>query len=174
MFNATISGNLGHDAELKQTSTGQSVCEFTVGINKGTDENRKTCWVRCSVWGKRGESLAQYLKKGTKVTCSGTFWAELYQGQNGQGLSADMQVNDIELMSPAQQQPAYAQPAYQPQPQPMPQPQYQPQPANPTQPFTLQQPATMQQMHQMAYGAPQQLVPQQPAQGELFDADIPF
>lgn len=74
----TIAGNIGKDAETRETKAG-SVTSFSVGVSAGRDS--ETTWYRCSIWGARGEKLAGYLTKGNKVTCAGRLTAGLYDGK---------------------------------------------------------------------------------------------
>lgn len=74
----TIAGNIGKDAETRQTQAG-SVTSFSVGVSNGRD--KETTWYRCSLWGARGEKLAGFLTKGNKVTVMGRFTAGEYNGK---------------------------------------------------------------------------------------------
>ena len=77
----TITGSLGRDAELKSTQSGDNVLSFSVASSQGYGDNKTTNWYRCTLWGKRGSSIAQYLTKGTKVTVYGEFSTSEYEGK---------------------------------------------------------------------------------------------
>ena len=81
MQNITIAGRLGRDAELRSTQQGDSVCGFTVAVDYRAGRDKKTNWWRVSLWGKRGEALAQYLTKGSSVTVTGEFSLGEYEGK---------------------------------------------------------------------------------------------
>ena len=71
-----IAGNLGGDPELRSTTSGQSVCSFSVATNRrwqsaAGERQEETVWFRVSVWGKMAEVCKQYLTKGQKVLCEG-------------------------------------------------------------------------------------------------------
>ena len=68
MLNMTAHGNLGRDPELKQTDKSQ-VASFSIAARTGRDE---TTWIDCSVWGKRAETVMQYLHKGDRITVCGS------------------------------------------------------------------------------------------------------
>lgn len=70
MISATVVGNLGRDAELK-TIGNTSVLSFAVASERKTKGEKTTLWVSCSLWGSRGETLARYITKGTKVAVTG-------------------------------------------------------------------------------------------------------
>lgn len=81
MQTIVIAGKLGRDAELRRTQGGDAVCSFTVAVDQRDGKSRSTNWWRVSLWGKRGEALAQYLLKGVSVTVSGDFSLGEYEGK---------------------------------------------------------------------------------------------
>ena len=80
MQQIVISGRLGRDAELR-TTNGDPVLGFTVAVDSRKGRDKVTNWWRVSLWGKRGEALAQYLTKGSSVTVSGEFSLDEYDGK---------------------------------------------------------------------------------------------
>ena len=60
MLNAVIAGNIGKDAEVR-TAAQTTVTGFNVAVEQRGKDGKKTQWIGCSMWGKRGETLAQYL-----------------------------------------------------------------------------------------------------------------
>jgi single-strand DNA-binding protein len=70
MQNITISGNIGKDAELRDTRDSK-VLSFNVGVKNGYGKDAGSVWYRCSLWGKAAEAFAGGLTKGTKVFISG-------------------------------------------------------------------------------------------------------
>ena len=70
MINLTITGNIGADATIKQTDN-NSVCNFAVACKTMKGKEAVVTWIDCAIWGKRGETLVNYLKKGTAVTVLG-------------------------------------------------------------------------------------------------------
>lgn len=63
---------LGRDAEIRVTAGGDSVCQMALAYNYGQKKDGKqpSQWIDASLWGKRGESLAQYLTKGTSIVAT--------------------------------------------------------------------------------------------------------
>jgi single-strand DNA-binding protein len=82
MNTAIFAGRLGRDAETRQTN-GDSVTGFSVAVDVGFGDRKHVLWVACSMWGKRGESVAPYLTKGTSVTVSGDVDLRQYEGKDG-------------------------------------------------------------------------------------------
>ena len=64
-------GNLPRDAELRFLPDSTPVLSFSLALNSGFGEKAQTDWLDCSLFGKRGESLAPILLKGTKVGVTG-------------------------------------------------------------------------------------------------------
>jgi len=80
MQNITISGNIGKDAELRDTRDSK-VLSFNVGVKNGFGKDAGSVWYRCSLWGKAAEVFAGSLKKGTKVFISGELTHDEYEGK---------------------------------------------------------------------------------------------
>src|SRR3954465_12345101 len=85
-----IIGNLGRDPELRYTPNGRPVASFTVAVNQSTKNQQTgegieaTDWFRVSVWGDRGERVAENLRKGARVFVDGRFKAREYEANDGQ------------------------------------------------------------------------------------------
>ncbi len=88
-FNQVIlMGNLTRDPELRQTPNGQSVCSFSLALNrryKGSDGDWKeaTDYVDIVAWGPLGERVAQYLTKGRPALVNGRLQSRSWE-QDGQ------------------------------------------------------------------------------------------
>ena len=85
---AIITGNLTRDPELRTTPNGASVCSFSVAVNRiyrGTDGQNKeeVSYIDCVAWGKLGEVIAQYAKRGTGVLVSGRLSQRSFEGKDG-------------------------------------------------------------------------------------------
>ncbi|HQN46345.1 MAG TPA: single-stranded DNA-binding protein [Rugosibacter sp.] len=95
----TFSGNLGRDAEQRYTAGGDSAVSFSVAVKSGFGDKAVTSWIKCNLWGKRGESVMPYLKKGQLVGVSGEFSAREWQDKEGQTkISNEVRVNDVQLL----------------------------------------------------------------------------
>ena len=84
-----IAGNVGRDPELRYTSDGTAVCDFSVAVNKrwtGADgeQKEKTTWFRVTAWRRLAETVNQYLSKGRQVLVTGEVDASAWVGQDGE------------------------------------------------------------------------------------------
>ena len=85
---AIITGNLTRDPELRTTTNGASVCTFSVAVNRvykdaSGEQKESVSFIDCSAWGKLGEMINQYAKKGTGVLVSGRLEQRSFEGKDG-------------------------------------------------------------------------------------------
>jgi len=94
MLNITAHGRLGKDPELKQAN-GEQIAVFTLAANTGKDE---TTWMNCTVWGKRSQTVVQYIRKGSAITVAGQAKLNTYTNKDGvEKQSLNVYVNDFTL-----------------------------------------------------------------------------
>lgn len=87
---AIIAGNLTRDPELRSTPSGSSVCGFSVAVNRvyrdpNGEQKEDVSFIDCSAWGKLGEMISQYAKKGSGVLVSGRLSQRSWEDKNGGG-----------------------------------------------------------------------------------------
>ena len=97
----TITGNVGKDPEQRSTQSGDSVTSFSVAVRQGFKRDAPTVWFRCSVWGKRGDTIREHLRKGMKATVVGDLTIGEYQGKP----QYDVRVNDVDWQPSGERQP---------------------------------------------------------------------
>lgn len=88
-FNQVIlMGNLTRDPELRQIPSGQSVCSFSLALNRSYKNSEgewqeATDYVDVVAWASLGERVAQYVTKGRPVLVSGRLQSRNWE-QDGQ------------------------------------------------------------------------------------------
>lgn len=80
MKNLTIAGRLTKDAETRDAG-GSRVTGFSVAVDNWDGKTKGTMFFDASMWGDRGEKLAQYLVKGMSVTASGDLGTREHNGK---------------------------------------------------------------------------------------------
>lgn len=91
-----VAGNVAREAEIKYLPNGDAVCNFSVADNKGKD--KPAIFWNCQLFGKRAESLSQYITKGQAVTVSGTLTEREWTDKDGnKRKQMDLRVNDVAL-----------------------------------------------------------------------------
>ena len=79
----TIAGNLTKEPESRFTPKGTCICTITVAVNKKwTDDSgqkrEKVAFIDVKFWGKRGEAVAQWFKKGDPILIGGELEQETW------------------------------------------------------------------------------------------------
>jgi single-strand DNA-binding protein len=88
-FNQVVlMGNLTRDPELRTTPSGQSVCSFSLALNRSYksasgDWTEATDFIDIVAWGTLGERVAQYLSKGRAALVNGRLQSRSWE-QDGQ------------------------------------------------------------------------------------------
>jgi len=85
---AILIGNLGKDPELRYTPSGQAVASFPLATSerfKDKDGNwqERTDWHNVVVWGRQGETVKEYLKKGRSAYVEGRIQTRSYEDREG-------------------------------------------------------------------------------------------
>lgn len=112
MQSITIAGRIGRDAETRNTQAGDSVTSFTVAVDQRNGRDKSTNWWRVSIWGKRGESLSPYIRKGENITVSGEFSLTEYEGK----AQLNIRANEVALQGGKGDAPRAGQPVGQQSP----------------------------------------------------------
>ena len=159
MNSVNVSGRLGKDPEVRSTQGGSTIMSFSLAVSErrkngqtGTWEE-VTHWIDCVVFGKRAESLAKILRKGSYVMVTGRLSQSKWEDKSGNKRSkVEMVVSDVDLPPRTQEQSQGG---------------YDQQPNN----YTNQGQYGPQNGPQQPTGGYQQQGYQEP---DLFDEDLPF
>jgi single-strand DNA-binding protein len=100
-----IIGNVGRDPELRMTSNGKPVTEFSVAVNRvfndtGSGERREeTEWFRVVCWQRLAETAQQLLQKGRLVFVEGRLQTRPWTDREGkERLSVEIIANDFRVL----------------------------------------------------------------------------
>jgi len=99
-----LAGNLGQNVELKYTQTQTAVANLSVATTEyrtGADNQRTEAveWHKVVVWGKRAETCAQYLSKGSKVLIEGSIRTRSWQADDGTNrYSTEINAKNVQFM----------------------------------------------------------------------------
>jgi single-strand DNA-binding protein len=97
-------GNLTHDPELTETSSGTQVCRFSIAVNRNytnADGERTTDFFSCKAWRGTAEAVARYSHKGNKLAVVGSLQNRSYEDKDGNEKSVtEIQVQDVEFLTP--------------------------------------------------------------------------
>lgn len=99
-----VVGTAGKDAETRYTGSGSAVTNFTLAVNEyWTDKTTKekqerTEWVRCVAFGKLGEIVGQFLKKGGKVYAQGKMVTRSWDKDGQKHYTTEVHVDQFQLL----------------------------------------------------------------------------
>lgn len=88
-FNKVILlGNLTRDPELRTIPSGQTVCSFSLAVNRSWrnaegETQEAVDYIDCNAWGKPAEIINQYMQKGRAILVSGRLQQRSWE-QDGQ------------------------------------------------------------------------------------------
>lgn len=82
-----IIGRLTRNMELKYTSGGTAIGNFSIAVNRGRKQDgnwiEEVNYFNCILWGKRAEALSQYMTKGMEVGIEGELKQNRWKDQDG-------------------------------------------------------------------------------------------
>ena len=81
-------GNAGQDAEVRSTSAGKSVANFSLAINQSYRDKKdgnvqRVEWVRCVAWGKLAEIAARFVTTGKQLFVEGRLQTRRFEDREG-------------------------------------------------------------------------------------------
>ena len=84
MNKVILVGRITKDPELRSLSSGSSVVNFTIAVNRpvaqNTDQNASTAdFINCVIWNKQAENLAKYVKQGSLIGVEGRIQTRSYE-----------------------------------------------------------------------------------------------
>ena len=85
-FNKVILiGNMTADPELKQTTSGVSVCSFSIAVNRrfAKEGQQQADFINCVAWRQQAEFICKYFTKGSMIAVVGSIQTRTWDGQDG-------------------------------------------------------------------------------------------
>ena len=102
---AFLIGRLTKDPDVRYT-TGENpmaVCKFTLAIDDGYGEKKRTNFIPVVVFGKQAENCEKYLSKGSQVGVQGKIHTDNYTNREGQKVyTTDVTADRVEFLSNGQ------------------------------------------------------------------------
>ena len=102
---ATIIGHLGQDPDLRETHSGTQVVSCSLATSHKRQGEESTTWWRVSMFGKRAEVVARYLRKGDPALFSGEPYLRPWTDKDGnQRVSLELLASDFAFVGTKGQQ----------------------------------------------------------------------
>jgi len=98
-----LMGNLTRDPELRQTPSGQSVCSFSLALNRAYktqsgEWQEATDYIDCVAWGPLGERISQYLSKGRRALVQGRIQSRSWEKDGQKHSKVEVLANDVTFL----------------------------------------------------------------------------
>lgn len=100
-----VTGNLTRDPELRSTGGGLAVCGLRIAVN-GSRKDEAGNWVEepnyfnVTIFGRQGETAAQYLSKGRGVAVDGRLrWREYTDKENNKREAIEIVADTVQFLS---------------------------------------------------------------------------
>ncbi len=96
-------GNLTRDPELRQTPSGQSVCSFSLALNRAFKSQsgewqEATDYIDCVCWGPLAERVSQYLTKGRRALVQGRLQSSSWEQDGKKRSKVEVLANDVTFL----------------------------------------------------------------------------
>ena len=101
---AMVIGSLGQDPEIKYTTNGTAVCNFSVATSeKWKDKNsgemkEKTEWHRVVAWARLAEICGEYLSKGSLVYVEGKIETREWEKDGVKRYSTEIIAREMKML----------------------------------------------------------------------------
>jgi len=83
MNHIIVTGRLTAAPEEKTTQSGKKIARFSIAVDDGWRENKKTYFFTVNAWEKQAEFAGKYLRKGSKIILHGKLATRSYETQDG-------------------------------------------------------------------------------------------
>ena len=103
--NVILTGRVTRDVELKYTTSGTAVANFSIAVNEGIKQQDGRWedvanFFEITLWGKQAETMSRFLTKGKQVTVQGRLKQQSWQSEDGSNRSkVTVNAQFIQLLS---------------------------------------------------------------------------
>ena len=93
-----LKGRLARDPELRYTTNNTPVATFTLAIGRKTKDNEnKVDFINCVAWGKTGEFVSKYFKKGQEILAVGRIQVRDYEKDGKKVYVTEVIIEEVEF-----------------------------------------------------------------------------
>ena len=80
---AILMGRLTADPEIRETASGHQVANFTLAVDRGYGDDKKTDFFPVVAWNGLAENIAKYVVKGQQILVSGQLQNRQWEDNKG-------------------------------------------------------------------------------------------
>ncbi len=107
MNHTILLGGLTRDPELRNTGAGGAICKFSLAVteeykDKNGKEQKSTLYIDVDAWGRLGEAVAKYCRKGSAVLVQGRLQLDQWTAKDGAKRSKiSLRATDVQFLDKA-------------------------------------------------------------------------
>ena len=99
MNSINIMGRITKDLELKKVGDDLSLLEFSIALDDGFGDNKKTYFFDINAWRGKADVISQYFKKGDRILVNGRLTQKTWKSQDGGNRSkVVISLNDFDFI----------------------------------------------------------------------------
>lgn len=96
-------GNLGHDPEVRYTSSGKAVTSFSLAasrswVTSAGERKEATEWFRVVAWGNLAEICGRFLNKGSRVYIEGQLQTRSWDNQGQKHYTTEVVAKEMIIL----------------------------------------------------------------------------
>ena len=99
MNQVNLIGNLTRDVELRYTTDQKPIARFSIAVDDGYGEQKRTSYIPIVVFGKQAENADRYLSKGSKVAVNGRIQTGSYEKDGRTIYTTDIIAERVEFLT---------------------------------------------------------------------------
>lgn len=103
MNQVILIGRLTRDPELKTTTAGTTICNFTIAVDR-EDKNQTTDFFNCTAFNNVGQSVYNYQKKGNLIAVNGSININSYEKDGEKRQATNIIAGRVQFLSPRSEQ----------------------------------------------------------------------
>ena len=104
MNNCSVIGRLVRDPDVRTTQSGTTVARFSIAIDSGFGDNKRTDFPSIVCFGKTAEICDKYLSKGSQVGVTGRLQTGSYEKDGTKFYTTDVIADRVEFLQRAKGQ----------------------------------------------------------------------
>lgn len=92
-----LGGRITADPEVKTTTSGVAVCNFTIAVNRKAKDNAQLSdFISCQAWRQTAEFIGKYFKKGSSICVVGSIQTRSWTDKdNKTNKATDVVVDEV-------------------------------------------------------------------------------
>lgn len=95
MFNLVAQqGRLVKDPELRKTTSGTSVCSFTIAVD-GNFKDKQADFFNCIAWKNTADFVSKYFHKGSSILVKGELHNRSYEKDGSKRVITEITANEV-------------------------------------------------------------------------------